>query len=599
MTSAIRAAMNCHTILVVLFRFTRGVVFLLALVLLACDAAQAQSWVGGVSAAWSNANNWSPVGVPSGVTATVNTSSGNLATVYSYVDLIGRLTSLERLAVLPAAGEASAEWTSRDRASTYDSGTGQYLNWGANSDGDAVIRIQPDGGAVLAEMSGPGCIWRIWAGTPVDGHVQIFLDGASTPAVDLAFQDYFNGTQAPFTYPSLVYTSCKGLNSYVPIPYNVSCKVVAYGNRNTYYHFNYSTFAPGVTVPTFTRNLTAAEQGALSNVDDFFLNHLGSDPAGVRSGETTITNSYAIAPGQSVTPLNFNGQGAITAFKVRVNGMTDSSDQWAALRALTVSMSWDGETNVSVWAPLGDFFGTACGYIPYASLSLGMQSNRWMYCYWYMPFASTAQIVIGNDGSVARNVDVMITRAPLTKPIGRLARFHAKWNCGVYVTNNGRSPDYRFLGTSGQGRFVGLALHVYQTVDLTPGPWWGEGDEKFFVEGEKMPSWFGTGSEDYFGFSWGTPGYFSKAYHTQALAPPGTLYAPGNRALNRFHITDNVPFQTSFEGCIEKWVYTNDTITTYGTMPYWYLAPGGSDPYSALPLSSRTNYYVPPLPTSK
>src|ERR1039457_3068252 len=89
-----------------------------------------------------------------------------------------------------------------------------------------------------------------------------------------------------------------------------------------------------------------------------------------------------------------------------------------------------------------------------------------------MPFASQAQIVIGNDGSVARNVDVMITRAPLTKPIGRLARFHAKWNRGVYVTNSGRSPDYRFLGTSGQGRFVGLALHVYQTVDLTPGPWW-------------------------------------------------------------------------------------------------------------------------------
>jgi hypothetical protein len=70
--------------------------------------------------------------------------------------------------------------------------------------------------------------------------------------------------------------------------------------------------------------------------------------------------------------------------------------------------------------------------------------------------------------------------------------------------------------------------------------------------------------------------------------------APGNRTLNRFHITDNVPFQSSFDGCIEKLFYTNDTVTTYGTMPYWYLASGGRDPYSALPLSSRTNYYVPP-----
>ena len=116
---------------------------------------------------------------------------------------------------------------------------------------------------------------------------------------------------------------CEGLDSYVPIPYHVSCKVVAYGSwGNGYFHFNYSTFPPGVTVPTFTTNLTAIEQGALSNVDNYFMNNLGSNPAGVRSGETSTTNSYTIAPGQSIAALNFNGQGAITAFKVRVDGMT-------------------------------------------------------------------------------------------------------------------------------------------------------------------------------------------------------------------------------------------------------------------------------------
>jgi autotransporter-associated beta strand protein len=538
---------------------------------------------------------YSASNLPGFITGSGVLKVGFASVSYSYVDLIGRLTNLEQLAQLPAAGETSAEWTSRDRSSTYNSATGQYLNWGANNDGGGFISTQPDGGIVLAEMTGPGCIWRIWSGQAGAGHVEIFLDGSNMPAVDLPFANFFNGTQSPFIYPSLSYMVCEGLDSYLPISYNVSCKVVAYGSwGNGYFHFNYSTFPPGVTVPTFTTNLTAIEQGALSNVDNFFMNNLGSDPAGVRSGETSTTNSYAIAPGQSITALNFAGQGAITAFKVRVNGMPGPSEQWEALRALTVSMSWDGETNSSVWAPLGDFFGTACGYIPYTALPLGMQTNGWMYCYWYMPFATQAQIVIGNDDSVTRNVDVVITRAPLTQPISNLARFHAKWNRGVYVTNNGRSPDYRFLATSGQGRFVGLAMHVYQNVDVTPEPWWGEGDEKFFVDGEKMPSWFGTGSEDYFGFSYGTPGYFSKAYHTQALAPPGTLYAPGNRALNRFHITDNVPFQASFEGCIEKWFYTNDLITTYGMMPYWYLTSGGSDPYSAIPLSSRTNYYVPP-----
>jgi len=564
-----------------ILRFTRRMAIFLTVCLITHGAAQAQSWVEGKS------SNLSKIETGAG-----GPKVGMVS--YSYADLIGWLTNLERLAELPVVGEASAEWTSRDRTSTYDSGTGQYLNWGANNDGVGVIRVEEDGGAVLAEMGGPGCIWRIWAGTPVDGHLKIFLDGSTTPAVDLAFQDYFNGTQAPFTYPSLVYEACKGLNSYVPIPYNVSCKVVVYGNRNTYYHFNYSTFGPGFSVPTFTRKLTAEELGALSKVDDFFMNHLGSDPAGARSGESSTTNHYVIASGQRATPLDVRGEGAITAFKVRVNGLKGAGDQWAALRALTVNMFWDGKTNASVWAPLGDFFGTAGGYIPYTSLPLGMRKDGWMYCYWYMPFASQAKIKITNDGSVTRELDVVVTRAPLSRPIGSLARFHAKWNRGVYVTDNGRSPDYRFLGTSGQGRFVGLALHSYQTVDVTPGPWWGEGDEKFFVDGEKMPSWFGTGSEDYFGFSWGTPGYFSKAFHTQALAPPGTLYASGNRALNRFHITDNVPFQTSFEGCIEKWFYTNDNLTAYGTMPYWYLAAGGSDAYGPLLLGGRTNYYAAP-----
>jgi autotransporter-associated beta strand protein len=224
---------------------------------------------------------------------------------------------------------------------------------------------------------------------------------------------------------------------------------------------------------------------------------------------------------------------------------------------------------------------------------MGMQTDGWMYCYWYMPFATGALIVLGNDGNIPRNLEIIVTHAPLTRPITSLARFHAKWNRGSYITSNGRSPDYRFLMSTGQGRFVGLAQHVYQKTDVSPGPWWGEGDEKFFVDGETMPSWFGTGSEDYYGFAWGTPGYFSQPYHSQLLAPPGNLYAPGNRALNRVHITDNVPFQTGFEGCMEKWNYPDESNTRYSVMPYWYLISGGGDIYGAVPLTPRTSYYLP------
>ena len=341
-------------------------------------------------------------------------SSAYASVSYTYVDLVGTLTNLEHLAELPPAGEKSAEWTSRDRASTYDGASQQYLNWNANNDGTGNLGTQADGGIIMAQMNGPGCIWRMWSAQVGTGHVKIFLDGSNTPTVDLAFQDYFNRSQFPFNYPSLTYSVCGGFDSYVPIPYHVSCKVVAYGSWGQYFHFNYSTFASGVTVPTFTTNLSPAEQTVLSNVNDFFVNHLGSDPAGMRSGEITTTNSYAIAPGKTVTNLNLSGQGAITTFKVRVQNITGTNASWQALRELTVSMFWDGESTPSVWAPLGDFFGSGCGYIPYHALPLGMETNGWMYAHWYMPYASAARIVLGNDGSVTRNVDVIVTYAPLS-----------------------------------------------------------------------------------------------------------------------------------------------------------------------------------------
>src|SRR5579859_1208613 len=80
----------------------------------------------------------------------------------TYVDLVRRLTDLQQLAVLPQPGENCAQCSSYDRRSRYDATTGKYVNWDANGDGDGIIRKEGDQ-LVLAEMNGPGCIWRIWS----------------------------------------------------------------------------------------------------------------------------------------------------------------------------------------------------------------------------------------------------------------------------------------------------------------------------------------------------------------------------------------------------------------------------------------------------
>ena len=64
-------------------------------------------------------------------------------------------------------------------------------------------------------------------------------------------------------------------------------------------------------------------------------------------------------------------------------------------------------------------------------------------------------------------------------------------------------------------------------------------------------------------------------------------------SVNRWHVTDNVPFQKSFEGCIEKY-FPNDRPTLYANVSYWYLATGGTDPYKEATLAERTGYFVEP-----
>ena len=95
----------------------------------------------------------------------------------------------------PSEGEKCLQWSSYDRKSRLENG--KYLEWDANGDNNGHLRMEGEQ-MVIGEMDGPGCIWRIWSGTPEQGHVKIYLDGNSIPAVDLPFVEYFNRTQAPF-----------------------------------------------------------------------------------------------------------------------------------------------------------------------------------------------------------------------------------------------------------------------------------------------------------------------------------------------------------------------------------------------------------------
>ncbi len=221
----------------------------------------------------------------------------------------------------------------------------------------------------------------------------------------------------------------------------------------------------------------------------------------------------------------------------------------------------------------------------FSSLPVGLTDDGTFYSYWYMPFARKAHVEVGNDGPAPVAMEWEISSAPLTQPVEKLARFHAKWHRDAFLpTRPDRKIDWTLLTTQGRGRFVGTHLHGWSPK---PG-WWGEGDDKFFVDGEKFPSTFGTGSEDYFGYAWSSAGHFSRPYHNQIL----NEYNAGHFDDNRWHIADSVPFATSFEADIEKY-FSNERPTLYAAEVFWYLAADGTDPYPPLPVSDRLGWWKP------
>lgn len=530
-------------------------------------------------------NSWSRVLVRRGsllfavvCCASFNGVSALGADSLSYVDLVHRLTDLEALARLPVPGERCEQWSSYDRASRIDSRTGDYLGWDANGDGDGFIRKEGDK-IVMAEMRGPGCLWRIWSAAPKAGHVRIYLDDASEPAVDLPFTGYFDGTQAPFQRSALVHSVALGWNNYTPIPYRRSCKIVADPGWGQYFQFVYSTFPDGTVVPTFRRNLSAKENAALDEADRQLR------ACGPRHVGTTTTHvvTDGTLPGGEVRRLRVEGPAWLRAIRGRWEGLPAAPADRVALREVTLEIRWDGESEPSVWAPFGDFFGTAAGANRYRSLPCGLTDDGWWYANWPMPFAKSAEITVRNEGVQAAPLRLEVSSAPLTGDPGSYGRFHAKWHRGVFPPSEParRAIDWTLLKTTGRGRFVGVLLHVWNPR----GSWWGEGDEKFFVDGERFPSTFGTGSEDYFGYAWCNPTLFQHAYHNQTIS----MNNRGHIAVNRWHIADNVPFQSAFEGAIEKY-FADSRPTLYAATAYWYQS-GGRDPYLPVPLRERTSYW--------
>jgi hypothetical protein len=279
-----------------------------------------------------------------------------------------------------------------------------------------------------------------------------------------------------------------------------------------------------------------------------------------------ISPSVKIDAGQTFVLAEIKGSGAIKHI-----WMTPTGDN----RFNILRMYWDGEKNPSVECPAGDFF--ACGlgeYVRITSLAVCVNSMSGFNCYWMMPFRKSCKITMTNIDDKAMvlyyQVDYMLTRVP-----EEMAYFHAQFR---RVNPLAYKDDYTIVeGIRGQGQYAG----TYMTWGSNSPGWWGEGEIKFYMDGDReFPTICGTGTEDYFCGSYcfmkpGTEEY--QEYNTPYVGLSQVIKSKKQPrfGMYRWHIMDPIRFEKDLRVTIQalgwqsegRYLPLKDDISS---VAYWY-----------------------------
>ncbi len=348
-----------------------------------------------------------------------------------------------------------------------------------------------------------------------------------------------------------------------------------------------------LTLPLFTQD-SSTWLSSLPQAKDYVQHRSSSYDRSGGNGD-----ARGVAPGETLTLLDDNGPGIVSHVWVTI-----ASDDPNHLKALVLRMYWDGEATPSVETPIGDFFGLGLGdYHLYQSLALAVGSDKALNSFFPMPFQKHARITVTNEGAIKTdafyfNIDYRIYSKPL--PTDQLY-FHAQYrqaapdhgwtndwkSNGDRIVNDKKNlngdGNYVWVEASGRGHFVGVTMSVLQNQD----EWWGEGDDMFFVDGEKLPSINGTGSEDYFLGAWDFGGHpFS--YGLFGAPVVGKEAAGSKSSVYRFHLDSPIPFTKSLRATIEHG-HANVRSDNYFSVAYWYQ----TEPHAAFPALPALQERIP------
>jgi len=472
------------------------------------------------------------------------------AETLTYTDIIGQLTDLDRLTRYEegvTAGQCSS-WH-RD----------ELVRWATNADAGNFLRIEPDGEGVMMDEDGPGCIFRLWSANP-QGKLRVYLDGAEEPTFEWDFASLFLGETHPFIQPLVWKRSPEAMTAsdcYVPIPFAKHVKVTCTEPGGRFYQVGYLRYPTDWQVESFHLPLTPGEDSALRAAADAWA-HPSTDPKPKLPGQATVTTEMTLAAGQTIALADLNGPGVVRALRARVT--SEQRDFW---RKLVLSGTWDGAQAPQVLSPLGPFLGFDWVTADYGSLIAGCRDGECWFHY-PMPFRESGQLTLTSHLSQPAAIHVEVDWAPLGEVSDDLLYFNARWR----HEPDSESLDYPFIETAGRGHLVGITLQVDHPI---PG-WWGEGDEKVWIDDDTFPRWVGTGSEDYFGDAWGIR-YLPGPSWGCSVDPD--ISKAARTCPYRWHFMDRIPFAKRLRMTIENygcWGTLWADEFEYNSVAYWYQA---------------------------
>jgi hypothetical protein len=307
-------------------------------------------------------------------------------------------------------------------------------------------------------------------------------------------------------------------------------------------------------------------KGGMATLDEGSAAHAARD-----LGQGWKVNPFVvIQPGETFTMAAMDGPGAIQHI-----WMTPTGNR----RFSIFRIYWDDETEPSVEVPVGDFFANGWGgYAHVNSLAVCVNPGSAYNCYWTMPFREKCRITMTNiDMEPMRlyyQIDYTLTDIP-----DDAAYFHAQFR---RVNPLPYKEVYTIVdGIKGKGHYVG----TYLCWGVNNNGWWGEGEIKFYMDGDKQfPTIAGTGTEDYFCGSYnfdvgGTYEAFTTAYAglPQIIRPDGSYRSQMRFGLYRWHIPDPIRFEKDLRVTIQalgwrsggRYLPLQDDIAS---VAFWYQA---------------------------